>query len=227
MKPYQSLKIGSPEYQETHRARKFPNGQVWMLETSMDTMMSYIHKNGIGLLTAFRGDYDLKANLHRNDFMAVQFKKNGIKFIEVDGVFIENEGTNKERHVEELTFAVPFIPEDWEKDLYGERQASNLSFGPSSNLNPLDKFAYFLNKIGGIFNQDAIIIAHPDLGLHIHYRNGDKEKIFTVATIEKIGKALTRLRYGCNFGRNFIFMGTRAPHNHIDAFKLEKEGLIF
>ncbi len=41
MKPYQSLKIGSPEYQKTHRARKFPNGQV-NIQNLLTTVIDFV-----------------------------------------------------------------------------------------------------------------------------------------------------------------------------------------
>ncbi len=104
---------------------------------------------------------------------------------------------------------------------------SNISFAPTNDMAPFDKFVNFCMKIGSIFNQDAVIIAKPEDGIYLQYRTGKIEKIGTHATPDKIGEAYTRLRYGPDSGRTFIFEGTRSPHNHIDAYRLQSEGILF
>jgi len=242
---FEDIKLGSEDYFLTHKAKKYPNGETWMLETTMNTMMSYANKNGIAIMSAFRGDYILKDNMKRHEILKQTLKKKGVKNITVDGYFIENEGTSNEKHVSEISVAVPFFEKDWIGDLYESklskkelayykglkiieaRETSRLSFGPTADMSPFDKFSHFLLKIAGIFDQDCILIAHPELGVYLHYRTGKKEKIGTVATKDKIATAYTKLRSGKDKGRTFVFEGTRSPHNHIDAYRLMAEKTIF
>lgn len=223
------LIVGSKEYSKNHKAIKVYDSKLnqkttWMFETSMNTMMHYVNKEGIAILSAFRGNYDIKKNMKRHGLMKDQFKKNDVRVIEVDGYWVENYQKKDERHVAELSLAIPFFKKNWIGDLY---ESSDLSFAPTSDMLPLDKFTHFILKIAGIFNQDAVIIAHPTLGVYLHYKNWVKEKIGTTATVDKIGEAYTKLRTRKDKGRTFIFEGTRSPHNHIDAYRLKSEGIIF
>lgn len=232
MEKYKKLfntELCNSEYNKTHKSLKVSNNIIYMLETSMSTMMGYVKNNGIGILTAFRGDYSFDANYRRHELLKAQFRKRKIKVIEVDGFFVENYGTSNERHVQELSLAVPFFPNDWKTNITESsgRERSNVPFGSDADLTPLERFSYFLLKAGSIFNQDCVIIALPKIGVYLHFRTGRKTKIGTIATQDKIGEAYTRLRYGKDKGRTFIFEGTRTPHNHVDAYKLLNEGILF
>ncbi len=105
------IEMGSPEYLQTHTTKRILN-EEWAFNTTMTRMMSFVEENGICLLSAFRNNKNKNQNMERHILMKKQFQNNDIKVVEVDGMFIENKGQASEKHVEELSLAVPFFPEN-------------------------------------------------------------------------------------------------------------------
>lgn len=55
----------------------------------------------VGIITAFRGNYDYNQNVKRNQELANILRKNGFGYTFVDGSWVENEGTDDEITVSE------------------------------------------------------------------------------------------------------------------------------
>jgi len=73
---------------------------------SLGRIYKHSKERNIGALTAFRGEYSLKENRERNEELKAMIRKAGYGFIKVKGRYIENEGTDKEKVVDEESFIV-------------------------------------------------------------------------------------------------------------------------
>lgn len=60
-------------------------------------------KTNVGIITAFRGEYDYKENTRRNKELTNKLRDLGYGYFLVDGSWIENEGTPDEKEVSEVS----------------------------------------------------------------------------------------------------------------------------
>jgi hypothetical protein len=137
------------------------------------------------LLTAFRGEYDLSENLKRNRALAADIRAAGYGFVFVEGHWIENQGTNNERNVEEDSLLVN---------------------APAADFS---KFRDTILQLGAKFEQEAVIIKSPSGDSNL-YVNGASVQDLGQLHPEKMGQAYTQLRRSKkNTGKTFVFDDVR------------------
>jgi hypothetical protein len=85
------------------------------------------------MITAFRGQYDIKTNENRNTSLVSDIRTAGFGFVMVTGYYVENPGTKKERRVKEQSFLV------------------------ISNGNDSGRLKAFLKTAGEKFDQDSVL----------------------------------------------------------------------
>jgi hypothetical protein len=104
-----------------------------LIESNLSRIHQHTKESNIGILTAFRGEFDIKQNSSRNKELQSAIRSNGFGFIPVAGHYIENKGSSDERDVIEDSFIV------------------------ISNKDDSDKLKKFLIKMGVKYNQDSIL----------------------------------------------------------------------
>lgn len=85
-------------YNKTNMLSEVKLSRVWKHLTDMKTT--------VGIITAFRGEYDLNENIRRNKELASTLKGMGFGYFFVEGSWIENEGESNEQHVSETSIFV-------------------------------------------------------------------------------------------------------------------------
>ena len=71
-------------------------------ETSLSRVWSHTkNQRPYAIITAFRGEYTYEENVSRNKELAAYFRENGYGFFYIDGYWIENQGTPREKLVKE------------------------------------------------------------------------------------------------------------------------------
>ena len=107
--------------------------QKQLHESSLSRIWQHSKDSNIGMLTAYRGEFDVKQNEKRNRELTGIIRSEGFGFIPVTGYYIENQGQEDEQKVEEKSFVVISSPNDG------------------------GKLKNFLIRMGNKFNQDSII----------------------------------------------------------------------
>lgn len=121
----------------------------------------------VGILTAFRGDYDYEENVARNKSLAADIRNAGYGFFYVDGNWIENQGTPTERTVKEDSIFV---------------------IGKATDPN----FAATLHKLGNAWDQDAVLIKDKN-GARFITKSGSSTPAGSISP-GSLGTAYTKLR---------------------------------
>lgn len=155
----------------------------FLAESSLSRVYSHFKSDReIGIMTAFRGEYDEEKNTKRNQELAKKVRAAGYGFIWVDGAWIENEGTENEKHVSEVSLMI---------------------IGDASDKNELKPL---LLKWAKEYNQDGVV--HKPGGQNkktdILDKNGGNIVSLSGAKFDKVAENYTKLRRGSHAGRSFV-----------------------
>jgi len=173
-------------------------------EESLSRVWQHAQK-GCALLSAFKKGRHIDYNMKMHIKLKKHIRTYGLGFFEVDGVYINKKGEEES----ELSIFVPYNPHKY----------------------TFDEFKKILVSFCKQYNQESILLKYPDTidkGKAVYlYQSGEEEIIGYHVTYKEFVQAYSKLRYGSHAGRKFSFEGVRVPANHIEAYKLIKEGLIF
>ncbi len=153
-------------------------------EASLSRVWKHFNSdNTIVILTAFRGDKDLKTNKSNNVTVASSLKNAGYGYFFVDGYWIENKGSKDETKVsEDSIFAISTTPND-------------------SAL--IKKSHELANK----YNQDAIFVKTKE-EVYLLFKDGSKEVLKGGLKPGKLGDFYTKLRNNKK-SNTFVFESER------------------
>ena len=162
-------------------------------ETSLSRV--WRHQNNFAipfaLLTAYRGEFTQQQNGVRNRTLEVQVRRAGYGFFKLEGVWIENQGTDKEeRVVEESLFVI-------------------------GNKDDNGKLKGLVKKWIKEYNQDAALFRPENNNgkAILIFKNGKEENLGKLS-INKTGQAYSKLR---NKNATFVFEHAYYAKNWIDA----------
>ena len=168
---------------------------------SLSRIWQHTNESNIGMITAYRGELDLKKNEARNKELATLIRQAGFGYIQVTGFYIENLGQEDERKVQEKSFLV------------------------MSSANDSDKLRDFLIKMGVKFNQDSIFYkdATKDKGVLIGTASGrwpglNTEVVAGRFTPQKLGTYYTKMKGD----RKFTFESVECPQGLMPRALQEK-----
>jgi len=157
-------------------------------------------QNGFFMMSAFRGD-DFKKNMDNHKSLKSELRKHDLGFFEIDGQYQYDDGTVES----ELSVFVPY------RDIYD-----------------FEEFKHIAKTLGKKYNQESVLLKYPDGDATLLYSSsGKEEKIGNNVGYDKISFAYSKLRKGNHKGRSFIIEGLRVPSNHINAYQLKQEGILF
>ena len=175
------------------------------LELLAEVKMSrvYHHLVGdapIGIITAYRGEQTEEQSIQHNKALASSVRSAGFGFFWVDGAWIENEGTEDETHVSEVSLFI---------------------IGNESNDN---KLFDFLQLSAQRFNQDGFVFkASYSTDVGVYDANGNLDMDFSQVNMDKLSSIYTKLKTGPHAGRSFFFEGVRAPIGYAGKLRKLKE----
>lgn len=160
-----------------------------LTEVKLSRVYEYFtSKMPVGIITAFRGENDLETNTRLNKQLAASLRSAGFGYTWVDGAWIENQGTDKEFHVSEVSILVSG------KEGTGEKLFTNLKNAAQQ------------------YNQDAFVFKSDNSKkIGIYDKNGNLEMSFDRTRLDKIGDVYTKLRSGSHKNKSFVFEGERDP----------------
>lgn len=168
---------------------------------SLSRIWQHSNESNIGMITAYRGEFDVKQNNARNKELASLIRQAGFGYVQVTGFYIENLGQNDERKVQEKSFLV------------------------MSSATDSSKLRDFLIKMGIKFNQDSIFYkdASKDKGVLIGTASGrwPGMKVEVVAgkfTPQKLGTYYTKMKGD----RKFTFESVECPQGLMPRALQEK-----
>lgn len=152
-------------------------------ESSLSRVWGHFNnpERSVGILTAFRGEYTHDENVARNKSLAADIRDLGYGFFYVDGYWIENQGTDKERKVKEDSIIV---------------------VGPASDKD----FGRNIHRLGNEYNQEAVVVKDSD-GTNIIFADGSSDDLGKIAPGE-LGSIYTKLRNN-KASNTFIFKEER------------------
>jgi len=172
-----------------------------LIESSLSRIHQHTKESNLGILTAFRGEFDIKQNKIRNKELESAIRSNGFGYIPVAGHYIENKGSPEERHVIEDSYIV------------------------ISHKDDSDKLKKFLIKMGVKFNQDSILykpVSSPD-ALLIGTASGRYPGMGVESNVgnfhpSRMGQFYSQLRNG----KTFVFESIDFIENVLSRFYREK-----
>ncbi len=145
----------------------------------------------VGIISAFRGDAGrtLEMNVRDNRALATDLRNAGFGYSWIDGAWIENRGTEQERHASEVSILV------------------------TSDEKRQDKLFNMLVNGAKQYNQDAFIFqqADEDAPVKLFDKNGKELMSFNNIRMDQIADNYSRLRSGGHAGRSFVFEEVRSP----------------
>lgn len=80
---------------------------VLLTEVKINRHFDYHFKNGFIIMSAFRGDNDLKTNKKLSTQLLTDITSLKYSYLPLYGGYIENKGTGEEREVREVSFLIP------------------------------------------------------------------------------------------------------------------------
>jgi len=88
--------------------------EKFLTEASLSRVWQHVSNPDIavGVITAFRGTYDLQTNKQRNAQLASEVRAAGYGFFIVQGSYVENKGTPDEKRVKEDSLFIVGNPKD-------------------------------------------------------------------------------------------------------------------
>lgn len=145
----------------------------------------------VGIISAFRGDAGrtLEMNVRDNRALAADLRNAGFGYSWIDGAWIENRGTEQERHASEVSILV------------------------TSNAKQQEKLFVMLVEGAKEYNQDAFIFqrAKENSPVRLYDKNGDELLSFKNIRMDQIADNYSRLRSGNHADRSFVFESVRSP----------------
>ena len=160
-------------------------------------------KNGFFMMSAFRGD-DFDKNMANHKRLKADLKQNNLGFFEIDGQYKYDNGDIES----ELSVFVPY------RDIYSFEEFKNIS-----------------KKLGKKYNQESILVKYPEeldnKAVLLYPKSGKEEVIGNKVGYDKVSFAYSKLRKGSHKDRSFIIEGVRVPSNHISAYQLKSENILF
>lgn len=148
-------------------------------------------KFAVGIISAFRGDAGrtLEMNVADNRALAADLRNAGFGYSWIDGAWIENEGTEQERHATEVSILV------------------------TSDAKNQDKLFDMLVSNSAHYNQDAFIFqrAGEEEPVALYDKVGKEILSFDKVRMDQLADNYSRLRSGGHAGRTFIFEKVRSP----------------
>jgi len=153
-------------------------------ETSLARVWQHVNSaRPVGIVTAFRGEYDRETNIQRNKALASDVRNLGYGFFFLDGFWVENQGTDHERHVsEDSLFVIGKVGHD-------------------------DTFLTDMVALANRNNQDGVLVKTVD-GINIYDKTGGV--MFELHNFEpgKAGEMYSKLRTNQK-ANTFIFTEER------------------
>lgn len=102
-------------------------------ESSLSRIHQHSKESNLGMITAFRGQYDVSTNEKRNRNLISDIRGAGFGYVMVTGYYTENPGTENEQKVKEQSFLV------------------------ISNANDGGRLKTFLKTAGEKYDQDSVL----------------------------------------------------------------------
>jgi len=168
----------------------FKNNQLH--ELNLGRIYQHSVDSNIGMITAYRGEFDVDTNEKRNRELQSAIRSNGFGYVPVTGFYVENPGQDDEQKVQEKSFLV------------------------ISNKNDANKLKYFLIRMGTKFNQDSVLYKDHsnDKAILIGTAQGrwPGKNIEVEAgkfVAQKIGQFYTKMRNH----KTFVFESVESPEN--------------
>lgn len=161
-------------------------------ELNLGRIYQHSVDSNVGMITAYRGEFDLETNEKRNRELQSAIRSNGFGYVPVTGFYVENPGQEDEQKVQEKSFLV------------------------ISNKNDANKLKYFLMRMGAKYNQDSVLYKDhaTDKAILIGTapgrwpgKNTEVEAGRFVA--QKIGQFYTKMRNH----KTFVFESVETPEN--------------
>jgi len=148
-------------------------------------------KFAVGIISAFRGDAGrtLEMNIADNRTLAADLRNAGFGYSWIDGAWIENEETDQERHVTEVSILV------------------------TADAKNQDKLFDMLVSGSTQYNQDAFVFqrAGKEEPVTLYDKSGNEILSFDKVRMDQLADNYSRLRSGGHAGRTFIFERLRSP----------------
>lgn len=149
----------------------------------------------VGIITAFRADIDrtLEMNVRDNKALAADLRNAGFGYSWIDGAWIENQGTDSERHAAEVSILV------------------------TSDEKHQHKLFKMLKDAAVKYNQDAFVFQKANSEgsenkpepIKLYDKGGSVLETFDNVRLDKIATFYSRLRSGNHAGRGFVFESER------------------
>lgn len=167
-------------------------------------------QNGFAILTAFRGEFEEKENLKRNQKLQKEIRNRGYGYFKLDGHWVENmDDDSKENYdAAEESFFIPIgdkTTEEFEKDI-------------------MDFIHYFKDM-----PQDAAVIKTPEQdGVHILMKNGETFLAGSKGKFkaDSIAQAYSKMKHGSG-NRTFVFEKVQTPINNMGKYAFSNSGQLW
>lgn len=175
--------------------------QQQLHEASLSRIWQHSHESNMGIITAYRGEFDVSQNEKRNKELVSSIRSSGFGFIPVTGFYVENPGQEDEKKVKENSFVVISSPND------------------------SGKLRSFLIKMGIKFNQDSVFYkdASKEKAVLIGTAQGRWPGLNNQVEVgkfvpQKIGAYYTKMRGH----RTFVFESVELPETLMTRAYREK-----
>jgi hypothetical protein len=166
--------------------------EIQLHELNLGRIYQHSKDSNIGMITAFRGEFDLDTNEKRNRELMAAIRSNGFGFVPVTGFYVENPGLDDEQKVQEKSFLV------------------------ISNKKDGGKLKHFLFRMGVKFNQDSVLYkdSSDDKAILMGTASGrwpgkNVEVVAGKFAAQKIGQFYTRMRNH----KTFVFESVEPEEN--------------
>lgn len=166
--------------------------QIHLHELNLGRIYQHSKDANMGMITAYRGEFDVDTNEKRNKELMSAIRSNGFGYVSVTGFYVENPGEENEQKVQEKSFVV------------------------ISNKKDGGKLKHFLTKMGAKYNQDSVLYkdAAFDSAILIGTTSGrwpgkNVEVEAGKFTTQKIGTFYTKMRNH----KTFVFECVECPEN--------------
>jgi hypothetical protein len=181
-----------------------------LLESNLSRIYQHTKESNIGIITAYRGEFDIKQNEERNKKLKSAIHSMGFGYIPVTGYYVENKGLPDERKVHEKSFILISHKDD------GGRLRS------------------FLIKMGIKFNQDSVFYKDQtsENGTIIGTAAGRHPGLNNVESVgkfhpQKIGTYYTQLKNKKTFVfESIVFLENLMSRAHREMLLEKKDKLL-
>jgi len=165
-------------------------------EAGLSRVVSHASKKAFAIVTAFRDGNSLKANRSRNKALLGTLKSLKAGAIQLVG------------HWAEAPYGMSYA------DAVKQGRTSDVQeesfFVPIPASMDFKEFEAAMTGLMKRFDQDAILLGHPDTGAWVKFKNGGTEKIGSL-TVGKTAQAYSSMRKSGGKSVPFIFEGSSRP----------------